>query len=237
MLVRFVWIPVVMAALAVVGYLYLWPLEMLATILFILVLIGILMAVSYDKERKLEHSLLKLKELGAYFTHRFAGNSSLSIFAVIDGLFNVDNPRLREWVRGCSMSHLIFNAWCDGFIGRMESDSRAGRLSIYMRTYLRELWSLVIHYQEFIEQFYEVTEKAEVSQETIDQYNRFVMEYNSFVQRFREYIGELRGVDKTEVEPPSVKLAKELPMKRLPQPEPREEEKLTKRDEHKGYIM
>jgi hypothetical protein len=106
-----------------------------------------------------------------------------------------------------------------------------------MRTYLRELWSLVIHYQEFIEQFYEVGERAEVSQETIDQYNRFVMEYNSFVQRFREYIGDLRGVDKTEVEPPSVKLAKELPMKRLPQPEPREEEKLTKRDEHKGYIM
>ena len=181
--------------------------------------------------------MLKLKELGAYFVRRFAGNSSLSIFAVIDGLFNADNPRLREWVRGCSMSHLIFNAWCDGFIGRMESDSRAGRLSIYMRTYLRELWSLVIHYQEFIEQFYEVGERAEVSQETIDQYNRFVMEYNSFVQRFREYIGELRGVDKTEVEPPSVKLAKELPMKRFPQPEPREEEKFPKRDEHKGYIM
>ena len=115
-----------MAALAIVGHLYLWPLEMLAPILFILLLIGILMAVSYDRERRLEHSLLKLKELGAYFVRRFAGNSSLSIFAVIDGLFNADNPRLREWVRGCSMSHLIFNAWCYGFIGRIESDSRAG---------------------------------------------------------------------------------------------------------------
>ncbi|MFC1971196.1 hypothetical protein ACFLV0_04625 [Chloroflexota bacterium] len=52
------------------------------------------------------------------------------------------------------------------------------------------------------------------------------MEYNSFVQRFRDYIGDLRGVDKTEIEPPSVKLAKELPVKRPPKPEPTEEKKL-----------
>jgi hypothetical protein len=69
----------VIAVLAIVGRLYLWPLEMLVPILFILLLIGILMAVSYDRERRLEHSLLKLKELGAYFVRRFAGNSSLSM--------------------------------------------------------------------------------------------------------------------------------------------------------------
>ena len=178
--------------------------------------------------------MIKLNELAVYFVSRFAGNSSLSIFAVIDALYIVDNQRLMEWVRGCSMTQPIFNAWCEGFITRLESDDKIGK---HARTYLRELWSLVTHYQEFMEQFYEVTEYAEVPQETINQYNRLVMEYNSFVQRFREYIGKLRTVGKTEIEPPSVKLAKELPLKRFSQPEPKQEKKVPNRDEHKGYIM
>ncbi|MFC1982612.1 hypothetical protein ACFLV5_02355 [Chloroflexota bacterium] len=237
MLLRVIWIPIVMAGVAILGYLYFWPLEMLAPILSVLVVIGIFMAVSYDRQRNLEHSLAMLKEVGAYFVRRFSGNSPLSIFVVIEGLINAENPAVREWVHCCSMSRLILNSWCDSFILRMESESRAGTLSIYMRTYLRELWSLVIHYQDFIEQFHEVAEKSEFSQDTIAQYNRFTIEYNSFSQRFRDFIGDLRGVNKTEIEPPSIKLAKELPVKRHPQPEPKEERKLPKHDEHKGYII
>jgi len=55
-----------------------------------------------------------------------------------------------------------------------------------------------------------VAEKVELPRETIDQYNRFVVEYNAFAQDFRDNISELRKVAKTEVEPPSVKFAKEL---------------------------
>ena len=52
----------------------------------------------------------------------------------------------------------------------------------------------------------------ELPRETIDLYNRFVMEYNAFVQDFRDNIAELRKVAKTEVEPPSVKFAREIPV-------------------------
>ena len=66
------------------------------------------------------------------------------------------------------------------------------------------------HYYEFVEQFYELAENIEIPRETADQYNRFVMEYNSFVQNFRDGIAELRKVARTEIDPPSIKMAKAL---------------------------
>ncbi|MBN1162767.1 hypothetical protein JXA34_03425, partial [Patescibacteria group bacterium] len=93
-----------------------------------------------------------------------------------------------------------------------------------------------IHYQEYIEQFYEVAEKVDIHQETRDQYNKFMLEYNPFVQRLREYIGNLRKDNKTEIEPPSVKLAKELPVKTTPQPEVKKTQEIPRHDENKGYI-
>ncbi len=138
------------------------------------------------------------------------GSSSLSIFAIIDSLFNIDDSKLWDWARACDMSQRIFNTWCDSFISRVESDTRTGSFSVYLRTYLDELWLVISHYYEFVEQFYEVARKVELPQETIDQYNRFVVEYNAFVQRFRDNITELRKVAKAEIEAPSVKLANEL---------------------------
>ena len=79
-----------------------------------------------------------------------------------------------------------------------------------MRTFLNELWLINSHYYEFVEQFYEIAVKVEIPQETIDHYNRFVMEYNAFAQDFRDNISELKKVARTEIEPPSVKFAKEL---------------------------
>jgi hypothetical protein len=237
MLIRIIWAPVAIAVLAALGFLYQWPLEITVPVLSVLFLVGIIIAVSYHKMRKLERLSLELKDLAVYFIRRFTGHSSLSIFAAINGLFNVDSPGLREWVGASSMSQLIFNAWCEGFAARVESDNRAKRLRLYYRTYLGELWSMVIHYQDFIEQFYEVAEKIEIPQETTDQYNKFVTEYNSFAQRFQGYIGKLRSADKTEIEPPSVKLAKELTAKRSSQPEPKDNIKLPEHNDHKGYIM
>ena len=69
---------------------------------------------------------------------------------------------------------------------------------------------LTTHYYEFIEQFYEVATQVEIPRETINQYNRFVAEYNNFAQDFRDSISELRKVARIEIDPPSVKFAKEL---------------------------
>jgi len=66
------------------------------------------------------------------------------------------------------------------------------------------------HYYEFIEQFYEIATKLELPVPTIDQYGRFVMEYNTFVLNFRDSVAELKRMARTEIEPPSVKLAREL---------------------------
>ena len=207
------WCPILITALAVVGYLYEWPIETAAPVLIVILAIGLVVGAMGAEDKKLERSSLRLRQLAGYFNRRFTGNSSLSIFAIIDSLFNIDNPQLWEWARACDASQRIFDTWCNSFIGRVESDIRARRFDVYLRTYLNELWLVTSHYYEFIEQFCEIAEKVEIPRETIDQYNRFVMEYNAFVQNFRESITELKKFASTEIEPPSVKLARELPVK------------------------
>lgn len=204
------WSPFLITALAVVGYRYEWPIEIIASVLVIILVIGLVVAVLGARERELELALLRLKQLAGYFNRRFMGKSSLSIFSVIDGLFAIDNPQIWDWARACGMSQRVFDAWCESFIIRVESDIRTRRFDVYRRAYLNELWLMSTHYYEFIEQFYELAQKIEVPQETKEQYNRFVMEYNGFVQNFRDNIVEMNKAAKTEIEPPSVKFAKEL---------------------------
>ncbi len=204
------WCPILITVLAMVGCIYEWPIGALAPILIIILVIGLTMAVIGAKEKELEHVSLQLRQLAGYFNRRFAGASSLAIFTIIDSLFNIDNPKLWDWARACDMSQRIFNTWCDSFMKRVESDIRTRRFDVYLRTYLNELWLANNHYYDFIEQFYDIAEKVEIPRETIDQYNRFVMEYNAFVQDFRNSISELKKIAKTEIEPPSVKFAKEL---------------------------
>lgn len=121
-------------------------------------------------------------------------------------------------------------------ISRVESDIRTRRFTVYLRTYLNELWLINSHYFEFVQQFYEVAEKVKIPQEAAVQYNRFVTEYNAFAQDFRDRISELKKVAKTEIEPPSVKLASELTkVETLPPAE--KKTKLPEHPEHKGYIL
>jgi hypothetical protein len=204
------WCPILITALAVVFCIYGLPVEIVAPVLGVILVVGLVVAIIRAKEKQLELSSQRLRQLAGYFSRRFMGNSLLSIFAIIDSLFNIDNPKLWDWARACDMSQRIFNTWCSSFISRVESDIRTRRFGVYLRTYLNELWLVVSHYYEFIEQFYEVAAKVEIPQETIDQYNRFVVEYNAFAQDFRDNISELKKVAKTEIEPPSVKFAKEL---------------------------
>jgi hypothetical protein len=231
------WYPSLITVLALVGYIYEWPIGVLATVLIIILIVGVAVAATGAKEKELELASQRLRQLAGYFNRRFTGNSSLSIFAIIDSLFNIDNPKLWDWARACDMSQRIFNTWCNSFIGRVESDIRTRRFDVYLRTYLNELWLVTNHYYEFVEQFYEVAEKVEIPQETIDQYNRFVTEYNAFAQDFRDNISELKKVARTEIEPPSVKLARELSGMKSLQATQKEEEQPPQTTQHKGYIL
>ncbi len=209
-IIKWVWCPILITAVAVVGFVFEWEIWIVAPVLGVILVIGLVVAVIGAREKQLELSALRLRQLAGYFNRRFMGSSSLSIFAIIESLFKVDEPKLWDWARACDMAQRIFDTWCSSFISRVESDIRTRKFNVYLRTYLNELWLLNSHYFEFIEQFYEVAEKVEIPHETIDHYNRFVVEYNAFVQDFRESISELRKVAETAIEPPSVKFAKEL---------------------------
>ncbi len=229
------WSPILITALAIVGFFYEWEFWLIVSSLGIILIISLVVAVVISGERRLELLSMRLRQLAGYFSRRFMGTSSLSIFAIIDTLFNLDDPQLWDWARACDMSARVFNTWCDSFSDRIESDTRTGRFSIYLRTYLNELWLLNSHYYEFVEQFYEIGEKIEIPPATRDQYNRFAVEYNSFVQNFRETIAELRRVARTEIEPPGVKLAKELSEVKPPQASKEREAKPSKATRYKGY--
>ncbi len=214
------WIPALMVALAIAGYLRSWPVQVVAPVLGLLLLLGLVMAGVKAREREQESAAAKLRQLAGYFYRRFTGNSPLSIFTIIAGIITGENPPLWEWARACGMSQRLLNGWCEGFVHRLEIDTRTGKFSTYLRTYLNELWLINNQYYEFVEQFREVAQRIEVPPESIDQYNRFVIEYNSFVQSFAENIAQLKRVARTEIEPPSVKPAREIPPARQQQPAP-----------------
>jgi len=204
------WYPALITVLAVLGILYQWPIEWVAPALIFILALGLVVTVIRARERQLERAVFRLRQLAEYFHRRFMGDSTLSIFVIIDTLFNIDNPKLWDWARACDMSQRIFNSWCGSFIDRMESDIGVTKLADYLSAYLNELWQITSHYFDFVEQFYEIAVKVEVPQETLDQYSKFVMEYNAFAQNFREHITELKSIPRTGIEPPSIKLAQEV---------------------------
>ncbi|MDD3678326.1 MAG: hypothetical protein WCX07_00635 [Dehalococcoidales bacterium] len=204
------WPLIVIAGLAIAGVLLQWPIEVMAVIMGVILIVGLAIIGVDAREKEVERNSQKLKELTGYFVRRFMLDSSLSIFVIIDTIFKVDNPKLWEWARACDMSSRVFNAWVNGLISRLESDNKTGRFSIYLRAYTNELWSINNLYYEYIEQFCEVVEKIEVPEETKEQYGKFVVEYNTFVTQFRELISEMRRVARTEIEPPSIKTAREV---------------------------
>ena len=204
------WALIIITAVAIIGYVYEWPIGLLATILGVVLVIGLVTAVVGAREKELEKSSHKLRQLAGYFCRRFMGDSSLSIFAIIDSLFKTDDPKLWDWARACDMAQRVLNTWCSSFTSRLEVDTRTGRFTVYLRSYLNELWLMTNLYYEFVEQFHEIAQKIALPPETLGQYRKFVVEYNSFAAQFRDSIGELKKVARTEVEPPSVKMAHEV---------------------------
>ena len=206
------WSPILITTLAILDNIYDWPFWVITAALIITLAAGLILGAIGVGRSNLEHSSQRLRQSAGYFVRRFTGSSSLSIFAVIDRLFNTENPELWHWARSCDMVRRIFDAWCYSYIGRMESDVAARR--IYLSVYLNELWTINNIYLEYIEQFYEIAEKTKITPEVIDQYNKLVAEYNVFAQDFRDNIGGLKKVANTQIEPPSVKFARELPVVR-----------------------
>ncbi len=204
------WSPILITVVAIVGSFQEWQPAVLAVVISVILVAGLVMFAIGSREKELERASYRLKQLAGYFQRRFTGNSPLSIFAIIDGLYNIEDTRLWTWVQACDMSQRVFNTWTNSFVSRVESDIRTKNFAVYLRTYLNELWLVNSYYYELIEQFVEVTQKLEIPQATREQYNRFVEEYNAFAQDFRDNIGELKEVAHTEIEPPSVKFAKEL---------------------------
>jgi hypothetical protein len=204
------WALILISVVTIVGYVFEWPIAILGTIIGIVLIIGLVATIVDAREKELEKTSQKLRQLAAYFSHRFMGDSSLSIFAIIDSLFKTDDHKLWDWARACDMTERVFNTWCSSFTSRLEVDTKTGRFTICLRNYLNELWLMTNLYYEFVEQFYEIAQKMAIPAETIEQYHKFTVEYNSFTTQFREIIGELKQLAYTEVEPPSVKLAQEI---------------------------
>jgi hypothetical protein len=205
------WYPTLITALAVVSLVYELSTNIVVPVLVVLLCIGLIAIIVNTRNSKLEAQSVKLTQLAAHFNRRFMGNSSLSIFPLIDGVFSIENPQVWEWARACDTSKRIFDTWADNFTNRVETDLRSRRYTAFLRTHLNELWAINNHYYEFIEQFYEIAEKFTLPADLISQYNKFAEEYNVFVQSFRDTLTELKNIARIQIEAPSIKLARELP--------------------------
>ncbi len=206
------WYPTLITAIAVIALIFydVIPYTVIVPCLIVILCIGLVVAIINARKNELELQSMRLSQLASYFHQRFTGNSSLSIFAVIDSLYSMENPKVWDWARACGMSQRIFDSWSDNFIARVETDLRHRRYTVFLHTHLNELWTMNNHYYEFVEQFCEIVDKFQVSQDTLAQYGRFATEYNAFVENFRETITELKTIARTQIEAPSVKSAPEL---------------------------
>ena len=207
------WYPTLITAVAVVSLIFydIVPFTVIVPALVILLFIGLAVTIIGARKNELERQSLRLAQLTTHFNRSFMGNSSVSIFAAIDGLFSVEDPKVWDWARACSMSQRIFDTWTDSFATRVESDLRGRRFTLFLHSHLNELWSINTHYFEFTEQFCEIVGRYQVPPDVIEQYNKFAVEYNVFVENFRDTITELRNIARTQIEAPSIRLARELP--------------------------
>jgi hypothetical protein len=206
------WYPALITAVAVVSLILydVIPYTVVVPCLIVILCIGLVMTIINARKNALELQSMRMSQLASYFHRRFMGNSSLSIFAIIDSLYALEDPKIWDWARACGMSQRIFDSWSENFIARVETDLRHRRYTMFLQTHLTELWAMNNHYYEFIEQFGEVAAKYPVSPDTLAQYNRFVNEYNAFAENFRQAITELKSIARTQLEAPSIKSAPEL---------------------------
>ncbi len=139
-IVNWGWSSILITVLAVVAFIYEWPINVVVPVLIFILVIGLVVAVTRFRDREMGRSSLRLRQMAGYFNRRFMGTSSLSIFAIIDSLFKIDDPKLWNWARACDMSQRIFNSWCDSFISW-------SRQINHFRPVLRSLKCKVVPYE------------------------------------------------------------------------------------------
>ena len=104
--ITWAWCPALLTALAVAGLVLKLPIEAVVPALIITFAIGLVTVIIGYRRNQLEHASLRISQLAGYFNRRFTGNSPISIFVVIDGIFQIDNPKLWDWARACDMSRV-----------------------------------------------------------------------------------------------------------------------------------
>ena len=218
-ILRYGWTPLLMGVVAVTASYSEWNIGALVAVLTLLFVVGMVTVALGVREKELENLSLRLRQLAGYFARRFMGDSSLSIFAITEMMFKMDDPDIWQWARSFDVSRRVFNSWCTGFINRIEGDLHSHRYQTYLPLYLNELWQINGHYHEVIMQFTEIAERVSVPQDIMEQYERFAVEYNAFVNSFRATIADLVKVTHTAVEPPSVLLAPMIAPPRRPSPQ------------------
>jgi len=211
-IVRKGWFPALLTAVAVLGLIFYDSISYTITVpvLIVLLCLGGVMAIINARQERVERHSARLSQLASHFSRRFMGNSTISIFAIIDTLFQMENQQVWEWARGAEMTRRVFDSWTEHFAERVEADLRNRRFSSFLQTHINELWAINNHYYEFVEQFSEIVERFEIPRETVEQYRKFSEEYNLFVGNFRDAINELKTIARTQLEAPSVKAAREL---------------------------
>lgn len=202
---NWIWSPLLVAGVAIAGYFMEWPIEIIVPVMLVIIITGLIGVVVGAREKETERLSERLRHLMSYFNRRFMGDSSLSIFAIIESLFKTENTKLWEWARSCDMAQRVFNTWSQSTGERLEVDTKTARFGVYIRTYLNELWIINSLYYEFVEQFQEIAESVDIPPETTEQYNKFVNEYNAFTENLRTFISDCLEMGKTEIEAPSVK--------------------------------
>jgi len=206
------WFAALLTAVAVLGLIFYDNVSYTITVPVLIVLLcigGVMMAIN-ARQAQVERQSLRLSQLAGHFSRRFMGNSTVSVFALIDTLFGLENEQVWEWARGAEMTRRVFDSWAEHFAERVEADLRGRRFTSFLQTHINELWAINNYYYEFIEQFSEIAQRYEVPRETVERYHKFAEEYNLFVENFRDAINELKTIARTQLEAPSVKTAREL---------------------------
>ena len=60
------WALIILMAVAIVGYVYEWPIELLASVLSVVLIAGLVSAIVGSREKELEKSSHKLRQLAGY---------------------------------------------------------------------------------------------------------------------------------------------------------------------------
>ena len=60
------WCPILITVLAIAGYTFEWPMEAMIPAIIIILVIGLVLGASYTKEKELERSSVRLRQLAGY---------------------------------------------------------------------------------------------------------------------------------------------------------------------------